>query len=131
MQVRFLIWMIAQNEKDKMKRIITLACFLTVGFSALAQEVLEEEKAEQKGFRRDNIFLGGSVAFGLGNGTFSVGANPEVGYTIAKWLDAGISSNINYFSIRPEYNGGYRQRSTTKGVGTFVRIYPLNGIFIQ
>jgi hypothetical protein len=119
-----------QNEKCKMKKIIALACFLAAGFSTMAQEVLEEER-EKKGFRRDNIFIGGSLSLGLGSGTFSAGANPEIGYSIANWLDAGISTNINYYSLRAEYNNSIRQRSTNYGVGTFVRIYPLNGFFIQ
>lgn len=94
-----------------------------------AQE--EAEQSERKGFRRDNIFVGGSIAFGLATGTFNVGANPEAGYSVANWLDAGISTNVNYFSLRGQYNNGFRQRSTTLGGGVFARIYPLRGFFIQ
>src|SRR5688572_19329870 len=99
-----------------MKRIIVTALLITSFLGVTAQETTEDEPAK-KGFRRDNIFVGGSIAFGLGSGTFSVGANPEVGYSIANWLDAGISTNINYYSLRAEYNNGYRQRSTTYGAG--------------
>jgi hypothetical protein len=112
-----------------MKRIIVTALLITLMFQAIAQD--ETEREEQKGFRRDNIFIGGSIALGIGSGTFSAGANPEVGYSVAKWLDAGISTNINYFSARAESNNGYRQRSTTYGAGVFTRIYPFNGFFVQ
>jgi hypothetical protein len=113
-----------------MKRIIVTALLITSVFGATAQEETDDEPV-RKGFRRDNTFLGGSLGLGMGSGTFSVGANPEVGYSIANWLDAGISTNINYFSARAEYNGGWRQRSTTYGAGVFARIYPFNGFFIQ
>lgn len=114
-----------------MKKIIALALFVVTVFTTTAQEVLQDEENEKRGFRTDNIFVGGSIALGLGSGSFSVGANPEVGYSITKWLDAGISTNINYFSLRAEYNNGYRQRSTILGTGMFVRVYPINGFFIQ
>ncbi len=119
-----------QNEKGKMKKFITLVCLMAAGISTIAQETTEEETVK-KGFKQENIFIGGSIAFGIGTGTFSVGANPEVGYSIANWLDAGISTNINYYALRAEYNSGYRQRSTTYGAGVFTRIYPLRGFFIQ
>ncbi len=93
------------------------------------------QKDEDEGgkFRKDNIFLGGSIGLGLGgwNGGFNIGANPEIGYSVAKWLDAGISTNINYFSFRAEVNNGIRQRSTNYGAGVFARVYPIRGFFIQ
>jgi uncharacterized membrane protein YedE/YeeE len=113
-----------------MKRIIVTALLVASMFRATAQDETDDEPVK-KGFRRDNIFIGGSVGFGLGTGTFNLGANPEVGYSIANWLDAGVSTNINYFSLRAQYNNGLRQRSTTYGAGVFTRIYPLRGFFIQ
>jgi hypothetical protein len=113
-----------------MKKLFVIACLFLPALSVLSQETSEEE-AVQKGFRRDNIFIGGSLGLGLGSGTFNISANPEIGYTITKWLDAGISTNINYFTVNADNNRGYRQRSTTYGAGVFVRIYPINGFFIQ
>lgn len=82
-------------------------------------------------FRKDNIFFGGSLAAGFSSGSFSVGANPEIGYTLAQWLDAGLVFNINYNSIKAEYNYGIRQRAINYGGGPFVRLYPLNFLFVQ
>jgi hypothetical protein len=96
--------------------------------SLFAQE--EEEEKSHK-FRRDNIFIGGAIGLGLSNGGFSAGANPEIGYSITNWLDAGISTNFNYYSYSAEYNGGTRQRSFNYGAGTFVRVFPIRNVFLQ
>lgn len=101
----------------------------SASFSSFAQNDNEEEKSHK--FRRDNIFIGGSIGLGLGNGGFSTGANPEIGYSFSKWIDAGISTNLNYFAYRAEYNGGVRQRSFNYGAGIFARFYPFRGFFLQ
>ncbi|MDB5248006.1 MAG: hypothetical protein JWQ40_2400 [Segetibacter sp.] len=111
-----------------MKNFIIVLCMLSLSFSAFAQS--EDEEKSHK-FRRDNIFLGGSFGLGMGGGGFSAGVNPEAGYTIAQWLDAGISTNFNYNSFSAEYNGGVRQRSFNKGAGLFVRAFPFRGFFVQ
>jgi len=100
---------------------------VTISVSSFAQN---EEESSSK-FRRDNIFLGGSIGLGLGNGGFSAGANPEIGYSFTKWLDAGISTNLNYFAYRAEYNSGIRQRSFNYGGGIFARFYLFGGFFLQ
>jgi len=111
-----------------MKPIFIIACMLSLSVLTFAQQ--EEEEKSHK-FRKDNIFLGGAIGLGLGGGGFSAGANPEVGYSIAQWLDAGISTNFNYNSYSAEYNNGIRQRSFNYGAGVFARIYPIRNIFLQ
>lgn len=81
-------------------------------------------------FKKENIFLGGSIGLGVGNGSFSIGGNPEIGYTVAKWFDAGFLFNINYYSFTAETNRGVRQRTFNYGAGFFTRIYPVNGFFL-
>ena len=110
-----------------MRSFIIIVTMVALSMTSFAQD--EEENSHK--FRRDNIFFGGSVGLGLGNGGFSAGANPEVGYSVAKWLDAGISTNFNYFSYRAEYNLGIRQRSFNYGAGVFARAYILSGFFVQ
>lgn len=111
----------------KIKFIIVIAGMVALSVSSFAQD---EEESSHK-FRRDNIFWGGSIGLGLGNGGFSTGANPEIGYSVAKWLDAGISTNFNYFSYRAEYNNGIRQRSFNYGGGIFARFFVFQGFFLQ
>lgn len=84
-------------------------------------------------FRRENIFIGGGINLGFATNTFQAGVSPEIGYSIAQWLDAGMGFNLNYLSERadPYYNGNIRFHSLTYGGGPFVRIYPIHFLFIQ
>lgn len=112
-----------------MKKLCIAFCMLALTVSSFAQNENEEEKSHK--FRKDNIFLGGAIGLGLSSGGFSAGANPEIGYTIAQWLDGGISTNFNYYSYSPEYNGGVRQRSFNYGAGIFARVFPIKSVFLQ
>lgn len=112
-----------------MKQLLIVLGMLTLTLSLHAQSEEEEEKSHK--FRRDNIFIGGAVGLGLSSGGFSAGANPEIGYSITNWLDAGISTNFNYYSYSAEFNGGIRQRSFNYGAGIFARVYPIKSIFLQ
>lgn len=115
-------------KRLKMKISLFIVVMFATIISSFAQD--EEEEKSHK-FRRDNIFIGGSVGLSLGSGGFGASGNPEIGYSIAQWLDAGISTNLNYFSFRAEYNNGIRQRSFNYGAGVFARFYPIGGFFVQ
>lgn len=111
-----------------MRILLLIIGLMSVSLSSIAQR--DDEEQEHK-FKKENIFLGGAIGLGFSSGGFSAGANPEVGYSIAQWLDAGISTNFNYYSYSAEYNNGYRQRSFNYGAGTFVRIFPIRSVFLQ
>ena len=85
------------------------------------------------GFKKENIFIGGGLNIGFASNTFGVGGTPEIGYSIAQWLDAGIGFNINYASqgADPYYNNNTRIRNFSYGGGPFVRIYPVQFLFLQ
>ncbi len=97
-----------------MKQAILALALWALSTTTFAQKENEDDELKGK-FRRDNIFLGGSLGLAIGgwNGGFNIGANPEVGYSLTNWLDAGVVGNFNYFSYRAEFNNGFRQRSTT------------------
>lgn len=86
-----------------------------------------------KGFKKENIFIGGGLNIGFASNTFGVGGTPEIGYTVAQWLDAGLGFNINYASQGADqfYNGNVRIRNFSYGGGPFVRIYPAQFLFLQ
>lgn len=90
---------------------------------------------EGKGFKKENVFVGGAISLGFGSGSFGVGANPEIGYSVAQWLDAGVAFNINYNSQRlyDGYSGAQlgKTSSFNYGGGVFARAYPLPFLFLQ
>lgn len=122
------------------KKIIFLVvgCWALVSGFSQRQEIpptyTEREGPElTKDFTPGRVFLGGSLALGVGNYSFNVGATPEIGYSFNDWLDAGVAVNVNYQSIRadPNYNNNIRQRSFNYGGGPFFRVFPLKFVFLQ
>lgn len=93
----------------------------------------EQEETFGDGFKKEHIFIGGNVGLGFDSYTFNAGLSPEIGYSVASWLDAGMLFNFNYTSIRADeyYNGNTRQRSFNYGTGAFIRAYPLPFLFFQ
>jgi hypothetical protein len=90
----------------------------------------DEEEAE-KGFKKENLFTGGSVTVSFFNHQTLLGANPILGYKIANWVDAGLAFNFLYSGARDynEFNDKIRQ--TTYGPGIFTRLYPVSFLFAQ
>src|SRR4051812_21874597 len=110
-----------------MRRIFIVVALIFSSVSLFAQE--EEENPHK--FRRENVFFGGAIGLGFSSGGFNVGANPEIGYSIAQWIDVGVSTNFNYYYFAPEYNGGVSQKSFNYGAGLFLRLYPIRSVFLQ
>jgi hypothetical protein len=120
----------------KMNKKILLLIFSTILITRIfAQRTpptyVSDEGSE--GFKKENIFFGGGITLGFASNTFQIGANPEIGYSVAQWLDAGLGFNLNYASQRadPYYNGNVRYRNFNYGGGPFVRLYPIRFIFLQ
>ncbi len=122
-----------------MKKFIITSIVLIIGVFAIAQKQYipptyssNDGSNGGKDFSKDNIFVGGSLALGLSNYTFNIGATPEIGYSFNSWFDAGIAVNLNYQSVRadPNYNNT-RQRVFNYGGGPFLRVFPLKQFFIQ
>jgi hypothetical protein len=108
-----------------MKKII-ISLFLFSSVVSFAQD-----STEQKGFKKENLFTGGSITLSFGNGTFQGGVIPHLGYSITKWLDAGIVVNYIYTSYRDYSVFNDKLRQTLYGGGVFTRVYPLRFLFAQ
>jgi hypothetical protein len=104
---------------------LSLFCLLFFGKIVFAQD--DENKG---GFRKENFFVGGSISAAVANNVFGLGANPEFGYSIAKWIDAGIVANYNYSSYR-QYYGADRLHQTIYGGGFYTRLFPVKFLFAQ
>ena len=116
-----------------MKKLFIVILLLQISVANFAQE---EEVIEKGGFKKQNIFVGGTIALGFSgdfnNRNFIIGANPEIGYSLSKWLDGGIVFNAIFNSFKfVEGNFRYKQNAFNYGAGIFTRIYPINNFFIQ
>ena len=115
----------------KLMKMYRLQLILLLMIPATGVFAQDKESDEPHGFQKDHLFSGGSISFGLGSNTFQVGGSPVFGYSVAKWLDAGIVANYNYVSYRDVYQNNDKLRSSTYGGGLFTRIYPLRFLFAQ
>lgn len=86
------------------------------------------------GFMRDHIFLGGSLGLGFGSYNFNVGVNPEIGYSLNRWLDVGAVVNFSYSSVKADpnfyYNPNVGSKEFVYGGGVFGRAYVLPFLFL-
>jgi hypothetical protein len=116
-----------------MKKLLFLFILLSVTTSlVLAQDTEKKEEEEvKKGFKKENLFTGGSISLSFGTGSFLVGASPVFGYSITNWLDAGVVVNFNYTSYRDYIYPYDKLKQTVYGGGGFVKIYPVKFIFAQ
>jgi uncharacterized membrane protein YfcA len=108
--------------------------FVLVAGGEVLQAQDRDNGEDNGGFKRENVFLGGSISLGFGSGSFGIGANPEVGYSVAQWLDAGLVFNINYLSQKyygDPYSHDINVSNFNYGGGPFVRIFPLPFLFAQ
>ncbi len=113
--------------KTKLVSLVFLGTLLSSG--AFAQE--EEEAAEKKGFKKENLFTGGSISLAFYNNTFLIGGSPVFGYSLTNWADVGIVVNYTYTSYRDVYIFDDRLRQKVYGGGLFTRLFPVRFLFAQ
>ena len=111
-----------------MKRFFSILLLSLCTLYSFAQE---DEPKEEKitGFQKDRLFTGGVVTFALYTGGTTLGVSPYFGYSINNWLDAAVSLNFVYQGQTDINNVKYRQ--TNFGPGAFVRLFPVNFLFVQ
>lgn len=112
-----------------MKKVFITSAFIIILVNAFAQN-----NNEGAGFKKENIFIGGSLNLGLATGYFAIGGTPEIGYSFNEWLDGGLAFNINYtsqksFSLYNDVIGKYS--AFNYGAGAFFRVYPIQNFFLQ
>ena len=114
-----------------MKTLKILIPFLLFLMARSVDAQNNEVDRQSGGFKKENIFLGTGLNLGLTNRSFNVGLNPEIGYSITSWLDAGVALNINYFSQNASEYSSIRLRNFNYGGGTFLRVWPLSFLHFQ
>ena len=113
-----------------MKSIYALLLVSFFSVHAFAQDEKEEDSEVKKGFKKENLFVGGSVNFGFGSGTTNLGVGPFFGYSINKYLDVAVGLNYNYISQR-DYYSPTKYRQSILGPAAFVRVFPVKFLFAQ
>lgn len=111
-----------------MKKLIAALFLLSMAQGIQAQE---DSTGERRGFKKENLFAGGSVSLSFGNRSFQVGVNPMLGYSLTRWADAGIVVNYIYTSYKDYYTFDDKARQSLYGGGVFTRIFPVRFLFAQ
>jgi hypothetical protein len=113
-----------------MKKAVFIIFFISLtAITSWAQD--KEDDENEKGFKKENLFTGGSVTLSFFNGQTLLGANPVFGYKLADWADAGIALNFLYNGSRDYYEFNDKIRQTVVGPGVFARLYPVKFLFVQ
>lgn len=115
------------------KSVLLAFCLSTAAVVAVAQDQPPSrvntytDEGSGKGFLKQNLFIGGSLDLGFAADQFNVGINPEVGYSLTRWLDAGLVANFNYVSVSPDptgyYNSDLSEKEFIYGGGVFARAF--------
>lgn len=105
--------------------IISLLFFIQIFTWGTKVSAQDDEKG---GFKKERIFIGSALNLGISGYAFQIGANPEIGYSVTNWFDAGLSTNILYSSYRYDF---YTDQLFNYGGGPFIRIWPVNFLFIS
>lgn len=117
-----------------MKKVLVLLVVMALATGSFAQEEQKKDKSKEetkKGFKKENLFTGGSVSASFYTGGGAYGLTPHFGYSLTNWFDAAAVFNFNYQTQRDVYIGGDKIHQSVYGPGAFVRAFPLKMIFLQ
>jgi len=112
-----------------MKRILLIASLACTFVSGFAQETEENKEEKKGGFKKENLFTGGGVNLGFGNGSTTLGISPYFGYSINRFIDVAVSVGYNYTSQRDFQVYGDKARQSVFAPGVFTRIFPVKFLF--
>jgi hypothetical protein len=98
--------------------------FLLLFCTALT--VVAQDEEQEKGFKKENLFAGGSFNLSIGNYTF-INISPQLGYQFNRYFAAGMGINAQYQSNKVEINNSdsYRTSRGVVGLSIFGRAFPV------
>ena len=109
-----------------MKRLLLSLLFISAVQLLSAQE---DSTGVRRGFKKENLFAGGTISLGFGTNYFQVGGNPMFGYSLNRFVDAGIAANYIHTAYRDYSYAVERLRQNLYGGGVFLRAYPVKFLF--
>ncbi len=113
-----------------MKQLVIILLSTVITCSAAAQYEREDTEPK-KGFKKENLFTGGSVTASFYSGGTTLGLSPYFGYSLNRFVDVAASVNFSYTSQRDVVVYGDKARQIIWGPGAFVRLYPVKFLFAQ
>ncbi len=112
------------------QKLVAVSLAVSLCIANVQAQRSDEEQERKPFFKKENLFTGGSVGAGFGQGAFSLGLGPYFGYSLNKYVDVAASLNYNYVSQRDPFSiAKYRQ--SIIGPGAFVRLFPVKFLFAQ
>lgn len=90
-----------------------------------------EERIDEKGFKKHNLFTGGTATLAFYSGGSVLGANPMLGYKLNDYFDAGVVLNFAYTGQRDYMVVNDKLKQFVYGPGVFLRAYPVPFLFAQ
>ncbi|MBU3713764.1 MAG: hypothetical protein FGM46_02310 [Ferruginibacter sp.] len=113
----------------KIRNILCL--FLALSYvTSFAQEE-DTEEGNEKFFKKENLFTGGTLNLSFGNRITNIGVSPFFGYSLNRYIDVAGTICFNYVSERDAFVVGDKLRQTIFGPGAFVRVFPFDFVFAQ
>ncbi|HYH15850.1 MAG TPA: hypothetical protein VD794_11545 [Flavisolibacter sp.] len=118
-----------------MKKILILASLLcSMSFIAAAQEE-QEEGNDEKGFKKEKVFVGGNFGLTFGDYTL-INISPQVGYRFSRMFAVGVGINGQYVGYKDRTFNGDVYRKVSQGVtglNLFGRVFPISNfdLFLQ
>ena len=110
-----------------MKKVFVVLLLMAGSYVSIAQD----EEGPKRGFKKENLFVGGDITLAISTGYTTLGASPYIGYSLNKYVDVAISTGFIYTSEwdypRPED----KIKQIQYGPGAFARIYPLKFLYAQ
>jgi hypothetical protein len=110
-----------------MKKIFFTLLFISSSVFIMAQDGDTDEKF----FKKENLFTGGTLNLSFGNLITNVGVSPFFGYSLNRYVDVAGSIGFNYISQRDNFVVNDKLRQTLFGPGAFVRLFPVDFVFAQ
>lgn len=112
-------------KNQMMKKSFLLIAILLICLDTI---LAQEENKSIKGFDKNKVFIGTGINLGLSNNFFNLGLNPEIGYSLTEWLDAGLVVNLNYYT---QSGSVTKDKNFNFGGGGFLRVWPVNFLHLQ